>query len=79
MAEMASAAAMSGTARRTMSQPAAARAFICAQVASTSEVRVLHIDCTETSAPPPTAAPPTMMRFVFSLFMTSRSSQCRYT
>ena len=38
------AAAISGTATRTMSQPAAARARICARVASTSSVRVLVMD-----------------------------------
>ena len=44
MAEMARAASISGTARRTMSQPAAARALICRSVASTSWVLVQHMD-----------------------------------
>lgn len=44
MAEMALAASMSGTARRTMSQPAAASAEIWRSVASTSWVLVQHMD-----------------------------------
>ena len=42
----ASAACISGTAQRTMSQPASASARICARVACASRVSVLVMDCT---------------------------------
>ncbi len=58
IAARASAASMSGTAQRTISQPAAAKASICAVVAATSRVSLLHIDCTEIGASPPTATEP---------------------
>ena len=53
------AAASSGTARRTMSQPAASSAASCARQASGSEVFAVSMDCTDTGAPPPTATGPT--------------------
>src|SRR5262245_5763760 len=55
----ASASSSFGTATRTISQPADARAAICAVVASTSWVFVRVIDWTTTGAPPPIATPPT--------------------
>ena len=69
IAETARSDAISGMAMRTMSHPAAFIAFICAAVASTSHVFVLHIDCTDTSAPPPTATPPTFIFLVASLLL----------
>ena len=53
-----------GTARRTRSQPAAARAFTWATVASASSVFVLHMLCTLTGAPPPMVRLPTRIAFV---------------
>ena len=70
ISDIACAERISGTATRTMSQPAAANSRICAAVASASHVLVLHIDCKETFAPPPTATPPTFILFVFSLFIS---------
>ena len=67
----ASAASMSGTASRAISQPAAASARIWASEPSTSVVLVLSIDWIETGAPPPTATGPTWIRFV-----SFRSIQC---
>ena len=61
MRERASAASASGTATRTMSQPAASRRRIWATVAATSGVGVLVMDWTVTGAPPPTATPPTVI------------------
>src|SRR2546425_4960154 len=49
-----SAASRTGTAQRTMSQPAASSAQISSSVAWTSRVSVLVIDCTVRGAPPPT-------------------------
>ena len=49
----ASASSIFGTAQRTISQPAEARAAIWAVVAGTSCVGVSVIDCTTTGAPPP--------------------------
>src|SRR5579875_2797043 len=46
--------AISGTASRTIWQPAAVSSAICCRVAFTSAVGVVVIDCTETGAPPPT-------------------------
>src|SRR2546429_721618 len=57
----ASASSVFGTAQRTTSQPADARAAICAVVASTSCVFVRVIDWTTTGAPPPIVTPPTAM------------------
>ena len=57
--ESASASSIFGTAHRTTSQPADARAAICAVVASTSCVFVNVIDWTTTGAPPPIATSPT--------------------
>src|SRR3981081_2438475 len=59
----ASPARLSGTATRAISQPTSWRRSIWRIVASTSWVRVAHIDCTETGAPSPIAVPPTQTRF----------------
>src|SRR5688572_28338590 len=59
MSGSASADFSSGTATRTISQPASARRRICASVASTSHVMVMVIDCTATGAPPPIRTLPT--------------------
>src|ERR1051326_2255630 len=53
-----SAASRTGTAQRTMSQPAASSAQISSSVAWTSRVSVLVIDCTVIGAPPPTLTLP---------------------
>jgi hypothetical protein len=53
IAGRASAEALSGTDTRTRAAPAAARAWICCLVASTSVVGVFVMDWTETGAPPP--------------------------
>ena len=50
----ASASSWDGTATRTIWQPAAVSSAICCNVALTSAVSVVVIDCTETGAPPPT-------------------------
>src|SRR5215211_8401606 len=55
----ASASSDFGTAHRTTSQPAEARAAIWAVVASTSRVSVSVIDWTTTGAPPPSGTLPT--------------------
>ena len=57
--DSASASSVFGTAQRTTSQPAEARAAICAVVASTSCVFVSVMDWTATGAPPPIFTPPT--------------------
>ncbi len=44
-----------------MSQPAAVSSAICCSVVFTSEVSVVHIDCTETGASPPTSTLPTLI------------------
>src|SRR6185295_3570257 len=54
-----SAASRTGTAQRTMSQPAASSDQISSRVACTSRVSVLVIDCTVIGAPPPTLTLPT--------------------
>ena len=54
-----SAAAMSGTAQRTMSQPASAKRLICSKVATGSLVFVFVMDCTAIGAVPPTFTLPT--------------------
>src|SRR5581483_11840949 len=56
----ASASSVFGTATRTISQPALARAAICSTVAGTSCVFVVVIDWTTTGAPPPIWTPPTV-------------------
>ena len=61
MSGSAAASSFLGTATRTTSQPADARAAICAVVASTSCVFVSVIDCTTTGAPPPIATLPTVI------------------
>src|SRR5215813_5687612 len=53
-----SAASRTGTAQRTMSQPAASSDQISSSVAWTSRVSVLVIDCTVIGASPPTFTPP---------------------
>ena len=60
----ASAASASGTAQRTMSQPASASARICASVAFASRVSVLVMDCIAMGAPPPMGTPRTMICLV---------------
>ena len=64
MVPMALAEALSGTATRTISQPASSKRRICWMVAFGSSVRVLHIDWMETGAPPPTKTLPTLICFV---------------
>src|SRR5450756_2509226 len=59
--DSASASSWVGTATRTMSQPAAVSSAICCRVASMSVVGVVHIDCTEMGAPPPTSTVPTLI------------------
>ena len=54
-----SAAALSGMAMRTMSQPASLSPSSCATVASTFSVIVEHIDCTAIGASPPICTSPT--------------------
>src|SRR5256886_389057 len=60
-----SAASRTGTAQRTMSQPAASRAQIWSSVAWTSRVSVFVIDCTVIGASPPTFSEPSWICFVF--------------
>src|SRR6185295_13982150 len=48
-----------GHATRTIWHPDAVSSAICCNVAPTSDVRVVVIDCTETGASPPTATEPT--------------------
>src|SRR5437899_5226682 len=59
-----SAASRTGTAQRTISQPAAASAQICRSVASTSRVSVFVIDCTVIGASPPTLSLPSLIDLV---------------
>ena len=54
-----SSAAALGMATRMISHPAFARPSICASVDAGSSVFVVHMDCTDTGAPPPTATLPT--------------------
>jgi len=61
MSGNAAASSFLGTATRTISQPADARAAICAVVAGTSCVFVNVIDCTATGAPPPMRTSPTLI------------------
>src|SRR6266567_2285627 len=72
----ASAAVMSGTAQRTISHPAVAKALIWPSVAATSRLSVLHIDWTEQDAPPPTFTFPTWICLV-GFFITEHSSEKR--
>src|ERR1039458_3021436 len=44
-----------------MSHPVAVSSAICCNVALTSVVGVVHIDCTETGASPPTSTVPTLI------------------
>src|SRR6058998_2907992 len=60
-----SAASLTGTAHRTMSQPAASSDQISSKVAWTSRVSVLVMDCTVIGAPPPTARLPSLICRVF--------------
>ena len=57
----ASASSWLGQATRTMSQPVAVSSAICCSVALTSVVGVVHIDCTEMGASPPTSTLPTLI------------------
>jgi len=54
IAGRASASSCVGHATRTMSQPAAVNSAICWRVELMSSVLVVHIDCTEMGASPPT-------------------------
>ena len=56
----ASASSWLGTATRTIWQPDAVSSAICCSVALMSVVSVVHIDCTDTGASPPTSTPPTL-------------------
>src|SRR3982074_881335 len=56
----ASAASRSGTAGRTISQPASFSSWIWRKVALTSRVSVLVIVCTAMGAAPPMTTPPTL-------------------
>src|SRR5712691_8539745 len=60
-----SAASRTGTAQRTISQPAASSAQICRSVASTSRVSVFVIDCTVMGASPPTLSLPNWIGLVW--------------
>jgi hypothetical protein len=57
----ASASSWLGTATRTIWHPLAVNSAICCNVASTSAVGVVVIDCTDTGASPPTNTPPTLI------------------
>src|SRR4029077_9698032 len=57
----ASASSCDGHATRTMSQPDAVSSAICCSVVLTSAVSVVHIDCTEIGASPPTSTLPTLI------------------
>src|SRR3954469_10319055 len=59
MAGRASASSVSGTATRTIWQPAAVSSAICCSVALMSAVLVVVIDCTLTGKSLPTPTPPT--------------------
>ena len=61
IAGSASASSWLGQATRTMSQPVAVSSAICWSVALMSVVGVVHIDCTETGASPPTSTLPTLI------------------
>src|SRR6476620_2084917 len=61
MAGSASASSWLGQATRTMSHPDAVSSAICCNVALMSEVTVVHIDCTEMGASPPTSTLPTLI------------------
>src|SRR5687767_299187 len=60
-----SAASRTGTAQRTMSQPAVSSAQISSRVACTSRVSVFVIDCTVSAASPPTFTLPSWICRVF--------------
>src|SRR5450759_4137150 len=62
IAGRAATSSVSGTATRTIWQPAAVSSAICCRVALTSAVFVVHIDWTETGASPPTGTEPTVIR-----------------
>jgi hypothetical protein len=63
----ASAASLSGTAKRTTSQPHFSNLLISAIVARLSRVSVFVMDWTTMGAPPPMGTPPTEIRRVFRL------------
>src|SRR5215213_10600704 len=69
--DSASASSIFGTATRTTSHPALARAAICAVVASTSCVFVSVIDWTTTGAPPPIFTPPTLICRVVAIRLSA--------
>src|SRR4029453_3143808 len=70
-----SAASRTGTAQRTMSQPAASSDQISRSVAWTSRVSVWVIDCTVSGASPPTFTLPTRICPLFRRVIMSALSQ----
>src|SRR5258706_3515107 len=70
-----SAASRTGTAQRTMSQPAASSDQISSSVACTSRVSVFVIDCTVSGASPPTLTLPTWICRLFRRVIMSPLSQ----
>src|SRR3981189_2785830 len=72
----AAAASSRSTVIRTSSEPARARAAICATGPATSAVAVLVIDCTTIGAPPPTAILPTMTCVVVCRALGPATSLC---
>src|SRR5205085_8315933 len=70
-----SAASRTGTAQRTMSQPAASSDQISSSVACTSRVSVLVIDCTVSGASPPILTLPTWICRLFRRVIMSPLSE----
>src|SRR6185436_2796110 len=70
------AASLSGTASRTISQPALTISSICATVAPTSAVSVLVIDWIATGAPPPICTCLTCTALVVLIINLSSHVQC---
>src|SRR5918995_1300219 len=70
-----SAASRTGTAQRTMSQPAASSDQISSSVAWTSRVSVLVIDCTVRGASPPTFTVPIWICRLFRRVIMSPLSE----
>jgi hypothetical protein len=71
ISRIASAEAGSGTATRTISHPARAKARICATVAAASEVGVFIMDWTTMGFPPPRATFPTQTVRLFRRSITA--------
>src|SRR3979409_2340645 len=72
----AAAASSRSTVIRTSSEPARAKAAICATVPATSAVSVLVIDCTTIGTLPPTATLPTMTWVVLRRALGPATSFC---